>query len=341
MMNSKSIYIRSLVWFLPLILSFLLLSSCAQKDEKNENVSEDEVTLSFGISPWPPDALNYLAQEKGFFEDNGVKVELVWVDGYDEIFEKVTSGELNVWNFTLLDAIANHKKMDSGQAILVQDYSAGADAVATLSQMNNISELKGKRVGVEKGTVGEFFLNVLLNKEGLVLKDVELIDIASENILTSLKEGKIDAGVCYEPCPSDILAVGGKIIKDSKEEKNLIVDLYVAKKEHVAQHKDAYIRALTAIIDAGNYFNEHPDESAEIMQEVLDMPKEEIIATFNGLRIPNFRENKAAFKKNSESSSLYNLSKLAYEFLQGQNSIEGDLNIDNVINPELIESIDR
>jgi len=346
-MKAPSLILRSL--FSLFIFSILILSGCSkdssQDPNEDANVSatnlNDDFELTFLTSPWPPDALNYLAQEKGFFEANDVNVELLWADGYEETFDFVESGDLDVWNTTLLDAVAYQAENNLGQAIFVQDYSAGADAVVSMSNFDSIADLKDKKVGVEQGTVGEFFLEILLEREGLSLADLEVVDTSSEAVLAALESGDIDAGVCYEPCPTDVLSLEGNVIVDSAKERNLIVDVYVAKESHFLQYKDEYVKALSAITDAGEYFNEFPEESAEIMSEVLDMSPEEIIATFEGLRIPDFRENQTAFNRSSGFSSLYNLANLASQYLEEQGLIDSSFEVDRLINSTLIDSINR
>ena len=337
-MIQRKIFLSRFVSIFLLSGLLLILSACSKNTE--EAVSQnDDFTLTLLTSPWPPDAINYLAQEKGFFKENGVNVKLLWAEGYEETFDMVESGELNIWNTTLLDAVAYYANEGGGQVILVEDYSQGADAVVSMSDIKSVASLKGKTVGVEKGTVGEFFLKILLEREGLILPDVTTIDVASEAILENLKNGKIAAGVCYEPCPNDVIQAGGKVIVDSGKERDLIVDVYVGKKDHIEEHKEAYIKVLKAIVEAQDYFNAHPEESAEIMQKVLNMPKEEIIATFKNLRIPTFEENQTAFNRASGFSSLDNLVKLASQYLEEQELTNGDLNTNDVINSELVTTV--
>ncbi len=321
-----------------LFLSLALFSCSQGKDLKGPEAS-NPLVLRLSSTPWPPDAINYLAQKKGFFEKHGVKVELLWADGYAEAFDQFSSGKLDVMNLTLLDAIAYHAKEDAGEAIMVQDYSYGADAVVTLSGIKSVAELKGKSVGAERGTVGEFFLKILLEREGLTLEDLNIVDTASEEILAGLKGGAIEAGICYEPCPSDVVGAGGSVIVDSAKERNLIVDIYMAKREHVEKNKEIYSNAIAAIVEAGEYFSQNPEESAQIMQESTGTSAEEILQTFKGLRVPTFAENQAAFNRSSGFSSLYNLAKLAGQYLQDQAIIGAEFDTDEVIYPELIESL--
>lgn len=342
---------RSLAGFL-VLFSLLVFIGCQKNQELSDEAVEvqqeaqqmDETTedlITLLISPWPPDAINYLAQEKGFFEKHGANVKLLWADGYEDTFSQFESGDLDVVNTTLLDVVNYHAETGRGVAFFIEDYSAGADALVSLEAIESVSDLDGKVVGAEQGTVGEFFLQILLEREGLSLEDLEIVDTASEEVVNALKEGVIDAGVCYEPCPSDAVDAGGFVVLDSAKERDLIVDAYMGKQEDLEARKDEYVKVLHGLIDAGEYFNENPKESAEIMAEVLNMSGEQVLDVFSGLRIPDFRDNQAAFNRTSGFSSLYNLAKLASQYLEDQNLIDESFDTDLVIYPDIVETINR
>lgn len=329
------------------LFTLALLGGCQEGGQflpQNSTQPEEEaVTLTFLISPWPPDAINYLAQEKGFFKKHGVNVELLWADGYEETFSQVEDGSLDVWNTTLLDAVNYHSTTGVGQAIWLEDSSAGADALVTLqgNQIDSIADLKGKRVGAESGTVGEFFLQILLGRQGLNLSDLTIVDTGSEEVVDKLISKEIDAGVCYEPCPTEILNSGGMVLVNSAKERGLIVDVYVAREDHMEKHKESYVKAFRAIAEAQEYFRQNKEESALIMQEVLKMSPEDILASFDGLRVANLRDNQTALNRSSGFSSLYNLARLAGQYLQEREILHASFDTDQVISSEIVDSLSQ
>lgn len=169
--------------------------------EPAAELTERTTILRIGYSEWPPDLIVYLAQEKGFFEANGLQVELVPVDGFEDLFEKIENKQIDLWPVTLLDAVIAYSEGEEWQIIALEDYSNGADAVLTMedSGIEGISGLTGKKVGTEQGTVGEFFLQILLQRDGLELSDVEIVDMSYDQIPAALVSGEIDAGVTMNP----------------------------------------------------------------------------------------------------------------------------------------------
>jgi NitT/TauT family transport system substrate-binding protein len=58
-------------------------------------------------------------------------------------------------------------------------------------------DLKGKLVGVSRGTVNDFFLNVFLSFNNMHPGEVRTVDLKPDDIVTALSEGKIDAAVNF------------------------------------------------------------------------------------------------------------------------------------------------
>ncbi len=344
-MKKLSIFGQSILVFL--ILS-MFLYGCSEgeplvTDDSTVQLQSDE-TVRFLYSDWPPDLIAYLAQEKGFFEENQANVELIKVSGYDELLEKKASQEIPyVWSFTLLDALkeqATGEEAD-GQVLLVEDYSAGADAVlaAPDSGISAVIDLAGKKVGLEEETVGEFFLNILLSRENMSFDDFEVVSLTSEEVPEALVSGQIDAGVAYEPDVSNALEMGATLITDSSQERGVIVDVYVGKHSHIQENKENYERFAQSIFEAADYYNQHPDESIDIMSKAFDMDPDELRQTFETLQIATLRDNQTAFNRSSGFSSLYNLAKQAEQFLQDQGVVTMPLDYDALFGDNVVDNL--
>lgn len=337
-----------------LLFSTFFVSACSPSQTTEEldsssveQAQDDEFVLNVIYSPWPPDMMAFLAQEKGIFEKNGVNVNLVWGDGITEALELRASEEVNVWNFPIIDMVAEYteRKDEPGynpQTFLVEDFSNGADALITRpeAEIETVADLRGKKVGVEVGTVGEFFLNIVLGREDLTLEDIEVVDMSFDEIPQALKDGDIQAGVTYEPDVSIAVDDGAVVLADTTTERGVIVDVYITQQENLENHPEAYEAFVKSFLEAAEYFESNPQESAEIMKDKLEMSAEEVIETFNTLTIPDLRANQAAFNRSSGFSSLYNLVTVANQYLLDQGSGDEDLDPEKLINPSIIEAVE-
>lgn len=84
--------ISKLIIFLSIILvgSFVILSGCKSKEEGLMKVRLAEVTHSIFYAPL------YVALENGYFEDEGIDVELVLTSGADKVSAAVLSGDVEI-----------------------------------------------------------------------------------------------------------------------------------------------------------------------------------------------------------------------------------------------------
>jgi len=333
---SKSHSSKIICALIVISLVLLVLVGC----KKSTAVINEPIKILY--SEWPPDLIIYLAQEKGFYKKYGANVELVQISDFEELFAKIANHEANIWPITLLDTVKEFTGGKDWQVILLEDYSEGADAILVnnSSDINNPADLRNKKVGVEKGTVGEFFLNIILNRDGLQLKDLEIVDLAFDEIPNAMASGEIDAGVTYEPSITQALSSGAKVLVDTKTEKNTIVDVFVADKTEIEDNKDQYIAVLNALIEAQEYFNKYPEESAQIMSVPFNITKEDLLAAFNNLRIPDYRENETVFSRTSASLSLFSLAKQAEQYMNSQGLIDVSkyYNMDSLIS-KLINNV--
>jgi hypothetical protein len=111
----------------------------------------------------------YIAQEKGLFDKQGIKVELVKIEDFGARRAALSSGKLEgSVETTDSFAIGLAEKLPAIEVLKV-DESFGGDGLVVKNEINSIKDLKGKTVAYAKGTPSHFFLLYLLKKEGLTL----------------------------------------------------------------------------------------------------------------------------------------------------------------------------
>ncbi len=311
---------RRILLFASTLLVFLLIfsSGCNQSSATGEVADVPQTTLRVAYGEWPPDLIVYLAEQRGYFSAHGADVELVQISGFEELFELIESGDIDIWPVTLLDAVIAYAEGEDWQVIMLEDFSEGADAVVTLpeNEIKKVSDLAGKTVGVEQGTVGEFFLQILLTREDLTLEDVTIVDLAFDEIPPALARGEIDAGVTYEPSITEVLDAGGEVLVNTEKERNVIVDVYAADKSRINDFPNDYKNFMKGILDASEYYNDNPDEAIAIMAEPFGNSPEELTSAFEGLKIPNLRDNTTAFNRASGFAAIYPVAQQAQRYLE-------------------------
>lgn len=158
--------------------------------------NEDLKTVSIQIdgSAVPYYAPLYIAQEKGFFAEEGLNVEFYYAAAAD-IVKNVAAGNVE-FGFPNADAVVAAKAQGIPVKVVHTTYQEGLGAIifGTDSGIRTPADLKGKKVAVTSlGSANYFQLQAAMESEGLSIDDVQVEIVGTGAILTALTEGQVDA----------------------------------------------------------------------------------------------------------------------------------------------------
>jgi NitT/TauT family transport system substrate-binding protein len=247
---------------------------------------------------WVGNGPLFVAQEKGFFEDEGIDVHLINIE--DTQHEAVVDGQIDGGAATINTTVLYAAKLDETfVCMLALDESLGGDGIVAHKDIQSIADLRGKTVASNHDTVGQFYLNVLLMAEGLSEADIESVDLDSENAAQAFMLREVDAAVTFEPWLTQSKNTEhGHLLTDSSQHPGLIVDcLYTTPAlfgEREAEFQ-ALARAWAAAVD---YIAAHPEEAIEIMARNVGGWLEEpavFAETLKGIRFFDGARNREYF----------------------------------------------
>lgn len=139
--------------------------------------------------------------------------------------------------------------------------------VPTNSKIWQLSDLKGKRVGVKKGTSTHGGLLSLLAARKIAVGDLKLVELNPDTMPTALATGSLDAFVASEPTPSLAEQQGGRELATLAGLGNTYPLLLLAK-QATLQKRDADLRLFfNALAKAEQFIKKHPDETALILSK--------------------------------------------------------------------------
>lgn len=309
---------RMVFLMMALLLAFTVVSGCSSKETASKAAGGGDQPIKLALSPWPGWFVWYLVKEKGFFEKNGVKVDLVWFPVYSDSLSALASGKVDANSQTLSDTLAPASKGIPLKAVLVNDNSNGGDGVVVKPNINSLQELKGKKVATELGTVDHLLMLTALEKAGLAEKDVSYTNMTVNDAGPAFISGNLDGAVLWEPFLSKAIQEGkGKLLFSSKDTPGLIPDLLVFKEEITKNRPEDVKKILNAWFDALDYWKANPEESLQIMAKAAETPVDEYKAGVDSVKIFQLEDNVKAFQKGDTYSSLHYTSQKTAEFLKG------------------------
>ncbi|MDD9271341.1 ABC transporter substrate-binding protein [Paenibacillus sp. GCM10023248] len=334
---------KMIVLMMALLLALTVVSGCTSKEAASGAAGGGgNQPIKLALSPWPGWFVWYLVKEKGFFEKNGVNVDLVWFPVYSDSLSALASGKVDANSQTLSDTLAPASKGIPLKAVLVNDNSNGGDGIVVKPGINSLKELKGKKVATELGTVDHLLMLTALEKEGLAEKDVAYTNMTVNDAGPAFISGNLDGAVLWEPFLSKAIAEGkGKLLFSSKDTPGLIPDLLVFKEEITKNRPDDVKKILHAWFDALDYWQANPEESLQIMAKAAETPLDEYKAGVNSVKIFQLEDNIKAFQKGETYSSLHYTSQKTAEFLKGLEMLSTIPKAESFLDGHFVEEVQK
>lgn len=159
----------------------------------------------------------WIAKDLGFFEKNGLDVDLVLIQSGPRSVSALLSGEMPIINTGANSSIAANLGGTKEPVVVATFYNTLVFSLIGKSDIANVAGLKGKVLGVtQSGSLSDFTARLVLAQAGLVpQRDVTLLPTGDYNgMVVSLSKGLIDAGVISPPSTLKARKLGFREILD-------------------------------------------------------------------------------------------------------------------------------
>lgn len=271
---------RTLSVIMALTVLLLFTTACGNQQERLQTVRVCEVTHSVFYAP------QYAAIALGYFEQEGIRVELSNGQGADAVMSAVLSNNIDI-GFAGPEAavyVYNEGKEDYPQVFAQLTQKDGSFLLARKpdpdfqwTDLKNAHVLPGRKGGVPYMT-----LEYVVRKNGLdPQKDLLLDTSVQYSMMTAaFTAGTGDYFTCFEPTASMLEAEGKGYIVAAVGDgtDNIPYTAYFAKKSYLENNPDLITAFTRAIYKGQQWVNSHsateiaqtvasffPDTSAELL----------------------------------------------------------------------------
>jgi NitT/TauT family transport system substrate-binding protein len=296
--------------------------------------------VKIGLSDWPGWVAWYVAEQKGFFKKHGADVKLVWFANYTDSISALSAGQIDANSQTWSDTMAPLSKGLALKAILVNDNSAGNDALLVSPKIKSFAELKGKKIALEEFSVSHFLLTMALAKNRMSLKDVQVVNMSAGDAAAAFMAGRVDAAVVWNPWVNKIQSSGkGKALFTSKDVPGLIPDLLVAQEKSIKAKRKDFVGMIKAWYDTEKFILSKPDEAAKIMAKVVGMEAKEYKIFLPGTKFFDQKANLQAFGPATDPTSLLGVAPTIAKFLADNKLMEGKVDYAKGLDASLVKEV--
>ena len=186
----------------------LTLVAC-QSEKSSTPKEEENVTLNFGAMGSIDTIPFVIAQEKGYFKEEGINVNLELFTAAKDRDAALQAGQLDG---VLADetAIAIYQNSDIDMQITGSTTGYWTLVATEQSGINSLEDLKGKKIGISENTMIEYLADDITKSNGITSEDFEKVAIpAMPARLEALRNNQIDAAILPAPFNETAIADGG------------------------------------------------------------------------------------------------------------------------------------
>lgn len=319
--------------------AFGLVAGCS---ERTQHGGSSVRKFRIGLGPWIGFGPLYLAQEKGFFKEAGLEVELIVLTGIAERNSALKSGRIDALaapvDYFVLSA-GNNLETTIAMAI---DESVGGDGIVARKEIAKIEDLRGKRVAFQRGLPSEFFVRALLQQHGLSMRELQTVDMETDQAGAAFIAGSIDAAAVWEPWLTKATEQGsGHVLASTKQFPNLIIDCLAFNQRRLAEDKAGAEAVVAAIFKAIDYWKAHGDEANAIMAPHFQIDAKKYGLILSGARFCDVARNREFFGTTETPGPIFEVARRASQIWKEAGVIEAPVDPKTIIATDLLPANER
>ena len=265
------------ILFAALLFVAIGLSACGQSSSKPTE------QLTVGAFPGVFSSLIWIAENEGYFSDNGLDVTIQ--DEYETgiaPMRDAINGKIDIASGAEFVLVSLSFEYENLKAISTIDLADAIELVARKDHgITRPTDLRGKKIAIPKETQAEFFLGRFLTFNDLALEDVEIVGMNPSELVDAMVDGTIDAAMIWEPNVYRISSkLGNNLITFPGQSGRDFYFLMVATDEVITARREAISQFLNALVAAENYIQRFPEKAKDIVTERLDLEEDYVASVW-------------------------------------------------------------
>ncbi len=298
-------------------------------------------TIRMALPTWVGYGALYVAQDKGFFEEQGLDVELSIIEGLAERKQALISGNLDGLA-TSVDVLINLEGSGIPMGLVwLLDRSNGSDGIVATSDCKSPADLKGKNVAAEIGSTDHYFLLQVLKEYGLTEDDINIVPMNVGDAGTAFVAGQVDAAATYDPYLSQGVEAGGVAFTTADYDIDLM-DAIGFSDDFIEQNPDAVQAFVTAVSEASSYIAENRDECVPIIADGLKLEGEDVSSTMDVLESYDLSGNIDQMGADDDNrGKLYDTVAGISQFYADEGLNDGVVEATDLIDPDFVRALNK
>jgi ABC-type nitrate/sulfonate/bicarbonate transport system substrate-binding protein len=288
--------------------------------------AQTKMTIATGVDP--AFSQFYVAKEAGLFAKNGLDVSINTGPSGSAMVPFLINDQINAAYGSDLAGVINHGV--DPKIVAVADGTLLVKWQSVVGRnVTELAGLKGKKIGIAKGTSGEIFWAEILKKNNLSPADFTIVDIEAPEMVAAIERGDIDAFAVWEPWPTRALmsVKGTKVLADTEgviQNRNFIY----MNRGWIEKNQDTATRFMRALCEADDLIKSDRPAATKMVAKFLNMP----------LPLATELMPKLEFDMYFTDASLRTI-KVSEDLLIARGKLKAPLDYGSYVYPELLKAV--
>ncbi len=234
------------------------------------------IAFKIGAAAATDHAPAFVGVERGIFAKHGLDVKIVMYETGVDMLNGLLNGTQDV---NIMGSVPFLAGASRGQPLMLIGHLHG-DALSSSYSMNvsivttpasgvkegDFKGLKGKKIGLPRGSGAEGYVLNLLTQHGLKASDVTLVNLSPANVVTALRQGDVDAISVWEPWASAATTQVPKSFRVVSGGCDACYDpgTILTTRDVIGARADALKRFMVAFAEAEQAVRQNLDAAAEV-----------------------------------------------------------------------------
>jgi NitT/TauT family transport system substrate-binding protein len=218
-------------------------------------------------------AQTYIAQKKGFFEKNGLGVELIYFQGGSQVIQAMLGGDIPLTATAGPEGVIA-KLQGADIALLAANNPTMHFSLFVAPEIKKADDLRGKIAGISRfGSSSDFCIRYMFKSLGLAERDVTIVQIGDNpSRLAALKSNAVQASVFTTP----------NTVRARKAGFTSMVDAYklglkfhgsgiAANGAFLRDHRPIVEQFFKGFLEGVAFAKNHKDESLRLIREFMKL----------------------------------------------------------------------
>jgi NitT/TauT family transport system substrate-binding protein len=215
----------------------------------------------------------YVAQERGFFKDEGLDVQFVMFNAGSTNLQSLMGGDVQMMGSAFVETLGGR-----AAGYDVKNFWGICNLMPfelySNSNFRSLKDAKGKRFAISRfGSLTDFLTRATLQHHGVDPKDVTILQIGSTPArFAALAAGAVDASVVWFPVTEIAKGQGFRKLFDLKEMfPEWPYETFAARESWLAKERGDVVKFLRAYQRGVKHTWDNKDDSVRIMRKYVKM----------------------------------------------------------------------